>query len=267
MLISADHICRRTIPLFLILLVGFCLISVPAIGEALDIGAMEYDSLLALKQEVDLELNSRPEAEPFVINPGKYVVGSDIKPGKYSVIFAEPINRMYCEYMLFPDKLTFTSALEAPDEERNKYLIYRGIIRAIDRSTYIDFQEGNYLITEGASIKLSVTDYDDSDYFTYTAPEGAVVPLGTYTVGEEIPAGSYTAYPYDTKGVKIYIYKSAEVLAADQDSIIGWKADAKINLSIIGNDSSAIFKLDEGNIIIIDNVVVMTKNAAFDFRN
>lgn len=267
MLKCAGHICRRTIPTVLLLLFGICLLVVPAIGEALDIGEMDYDSLLALKQEVDLEIDSRPEAEPFVINPGKYVVGSDMKSGKYFVIFAEPVNRTYCEYMLFPDKLTFTAALETPLEERSKYLMYRGRINALDRSTYIDFQEGSYLITEGASIKLSVTDFDDADYFTYTAPEGTVVPLGTYIVGEEIPAGSYTAYPYDTQGAKIYIYKSAEVLAADQSSSIGWEADAKIYLSIIGDDSSAIFKLAEGNIIIIDNVVVMTKNAAFDFGN
>ena len=122
MLKSTDHICRRTIPVVLLLLFSICLLLVPVIGEALDIGAMDYNSLLALKQEVDLEIDSRPEAEPFVINPGQYVVGSDMKVGKYFVIFAEPVNRTYCEYMLFPDKLTFTAALEAPVEERSKYL-------------------------------------------------------------------------------------------------------------------------------------------------
>ena len=169
--------------------------------------------------------------------------------------------------MLFPDKLTYTAALDTPAEERSKYLMYRDSINALDRSIYIDLQEGNYLITQGASIKLSVSDYDDSDYYTYSAPEGIVVPLGTYIVGEEIPAGSYTAYPYYLEGAKIIIYKNAEALAAEKFTSLNYDADTVVYLGITNNSRSSIFKLNEGNVVIIENAVVMTKNAAFDFGN
>lgn len=265
MLSSKGYASKKTVSGVLVLLLVFCLLSIPAFGETLSIAAMDYDSLLALKQEVDLEFYSRPEAAPQTLSPGQYTVGSDIKAGKYNVIFAEPGSRNYCNLMVFTDKSTFTASLEAPAGERLKFLIYYESINASDRSMYIDLQEGNYLITEGASIKISVTDFDDEDYFSYTAPEGTVVPLGTYTVGEEIPAGSYIAYPYDTSGATIYIYSSAEVLAADQLSWMGSDADATIRLGIASDESSSIFKLSEGNIIIIKSAVVMKKSAALFF--
>lgn len=265
MLKCSSYTSRRMIPVVLMLLVGFCLLSAPAFGETLDIASMDYDSLLALKQKVDLEFHSRPEAAPQTLKPGQYTVGSDIKVGKYYVIFAEPGSRSSCDYLLFTDKSTYTEALKAPVEERRKNLLSYGSIRASDRSVYFDLQEGNYIVIDGASLKIGVNDFDDEEYFTYTTPEGTVVPRGTYTVGEEIPAGSYTAYSYDLNGASIYIYSSAKALADDQSSSIGWDADMKISLGINDDTKSSIFKLSEGNVVIVKNAVVMKKNAAFNF--
>lgn len=256
----------KRIPLVgLILLLVFCFLSIPAFGETMDYSKMDYDSLLALKQEVDLELHSRPEASPKILNPGQYTVGSDIKAGKYNVIFEGPGSSRNCEFALFSDKSAFAASLAAPAGERRNHVLLYGSIRASDRSMVINLQEGNYLITEGASIKLSVTDFDNEDYYSYTAPEGTIVPLGTYTVGKEIPAGSYTAYPYYLEGAEIIIYKNAETLAAEKYMNIHSDADTTIYLGITSDRRSSIFKLDEGNIAIIENAVVMTKNAALFF--
>lgn len=258
---------KGTVLIGLMFFLVFCLLSIPAFGEATDYEKMDYNSLLALKQEVDLELNSRPEAAPLILNPGQYTVGSDIKAGKYHVIFAEPGSSRYCDYILFSDKSTFTASSKATYEERQKLLMYSGNINASGRAMFINLEEGNYLITEGASIKLSVVDYDEEDYYSYTAPEGTVVPLGTYTVGEEIPAGSYTAYPYYLEGAEIIIYKNAETLAAERYMNIHSDADTSIYLGITSDKRSSIFKLSEGNVVLIENAVVMTKNAALLFGN
>lgn len=262
MLSSKGYANKKKVSSVLVLLFVFLLLSIPAFGESIDYSKMDYHSLLALKQEVDLELHSRPEAAPLTLNPGQYSVGSDIKAGKYYVIYAKPGSDVYCRFHIYADKATYDAA---PSGRYGEYLRDE-YIEAIDQSTVFELQEGNYLYIEGASLKFSVIDFDDDDYFSYEAPNETIVPLGTYTIGEEIPAGSFTAYPYDLKGATIYIYKNAEAFAADDtnDSIY-WDADPKIHVSIAGTKSSPIFKLSEGNIVIIDNAVVMKKNAALFF--
>ena len=72
---------------------------------------------------------------------------------------------------------------------------------------------------------------------------------------------------HDLKGVKIIIYKNTETFAAEKYMNIHSDADTSISLSIAGDNRSAIFKLSEENVVIVENAVVMTKNAAFDFGN
>ena len=43
----------------------------------------DFESLLVLKRQVDQEYFSREDAEPFILFPGIYSIGTDIKAGRY----------------------------------------------------------------------------------------------------------------------------------------------------------------------------------------
>ena len=67
-----------------VLVVTGCLaFSNPALAADTDVTGMDFSTLSELKQKVDAEYFSRPEAEPFTIAEGYYTVGQDLNPGRY----------------------------------------------------------------------------------------------------------------------------------------------------------------------------------------
>ena len=57
----------------------------PIIALADDISSMTYDELIALRQQLNEEIMSRPEWREVTVPSGEWVVGKDIPAGEYSV--------------------------------------------------------------------------------------------------------------------------------------------------------------------------------------
>lgn len=71
------------------LLVIFTLFTTNAYASSIDFGSMSIDELINLKNEICQEIMERLQNEDIEepIYQGTYVVGTDIKPGKYVLVF------------------------------------------------------------------------------------------------------------------------------------------------------------------------------------
>lgn len=64
-------------------LIGCLALSVAA--EGIDLSALSWDELIALKAEINKELTTRDEWQEVVVPQGVWVVGEDIPEGKWTV--------------------------------------------------------------------------------------------------------------------------------------------------------------------------------------
>lgn len=60
-------------------------LAVPVIAEGIDLSALSWDELLALREQLNLELFSREEWQSVEVPQGVWVVGEDIPAGKWTV--------------------------------------------------------------------------------------------------------------------------------------------------------------------------------------
>lgn len=63
---------------------------------AADLSGMSFDELLALRDQVQRELISRPEWKEVTVPPGEYTVGIDIPAGVYSIEHAGKRSGNFC---------------------------------------------------------------------------------------------------------------------------------------------------------------------------
>ena len=234
-------------------------IAVPA--ESLDLSQMDYDNLCALKQQVDMEFNSRPESKPFTLIPGEYEVGKDIKPGRYFALADSPVNTMndYSYIYVYPDKESF--------DKREPYAFDKLHIEYALTNTTKSFElvEGSFIWVSTKNAVLSVADFSFSDIYQYKMPEGTYVPAGRYIVGIDIPIGTYHFYSGTQKGGHAYGYASAEDSMADDYSHD--KAIFQIYVDVAkSSDTYQTASLEEGVILVVETDVVMKKQQALVFE-
>ena len=75
---------KRLAALILIL----CLFS-PALAESLDLSALTFEQLIALQQQINAEIMTRPESQGITLQKGTYRIGQDIPAGIYSITLAD----------------------------------------------------------------------------------------------------------------------------------------------------------------------------------
>lgn len=69
------------------LLIACTLFTTSAYASSVDVKSMTMDELVGLRDEIDQEINSRLGFDENKIYIGEYVVGKDIKPGRYIIVF------------------------------------------------------------------------------------------------------------------------------------------------------------------------------------
>lgn len=256
-MVKLSHLSRGATTVITVFILLFCSIPFNAFGDSLSIAEMDYASLVALKEEIDQELRSRPESEPIILHPGQYLVGSYIKEGKYYVIIDRPEGLFdSAKIVLYADKSKYD---EREGFSYGDYLMseYYSIG---EQSKTIDLKDGNYLYIQNAPVKISLIDYSEDEYYSYTPPTGTTVPIGIYTIGSEIPAGFYTVYPPSYEdSTHIQIFGSREAYESDDGKYI-W-----IVVKATSSASESSFKLDDGNILIVDGAVIMKKSPPLSF--
>lgn len=73
---------RKLFALVLVVLMMFCSV---ATAESIDLTALTFEELIALRQEIDLLIFSSDEYKEVAVPAGDYVVGEDIPAGTYSL--------------------------------------------------------------------------------------------------------------------------------------------------------------------------------------
>lgn len=76
---------KKIVSLFLVALILLC---TTAYAEEMDFSTMSTDELLALREQLNAEINERLGDEKNLIGDGVYVAGVDIKPGMYQITCA-----------------------------------------------------------------------------------------------------------------------------------------------------------------------------------
>lgn len=132
--------------LLAVLVALFMLVPV-ALAEEIDLTKMTTEELEKLQQNIVLELISRGVSTDNVILKGLYVVGKDIKAGKYQITALDenPGQRVF----LFPSEESLKAAMETKvlPKEAVEYNPYNSAV-------YITFEDGAAFVVEGSSMMI-----------------------------------------------------------------------------------------------------------------
>lgn len=224
-----------------------------ATGAETDIQNMDFDALSKLKQTVDAEFASRPEAGVLTLVPGQYVVGRDLKAGRYLMMCNDPsYKRNYARLHVYKDEAQFA---ERPAGYYGEY-ISDNMFTLGEAPESVVLAEGNLLCLDSAGVVCTLYEFAEEDYYRYTPPEGTCVPAGSYLVGEEgnLPAGNYEVFAADVQGGEIRIYFKEEDFFNDGS----WHLGCDKHYDIDTGEKETI-KLEEGYLLFVEKDVVMTR--------
>ena len=213
-------------------------------AEGIDIQSMDTDALISLRNSINLELQVRPEASPFEVGIGTYVIGEDIAAGNY-YIAAKGLSRYTAGINIYENSETYTSGetldwFYLPVEDDAK----RSILK-----------EGYIIEVASAPLMFSLTEYEGGRYYTYTLPEGTYVPAGIYTVGIEIPAGTYQFFAATLDSRNVHLYQTS-INDEECDIIRIDASDTEYETAI----------LSDGNVLEVRTDIVMKKQPKLSFE-
>ena len=240
-----------------LLLAGCLVFHIPVLASETDVEDMDFSTLSELKHRVDTEYYSRPEAEPFPVAKGYYIVGQDIEPGHYYVANVKPDNRGYGVRMhVYADKGKYESR---PSGRYGDY-ISDDYFSLGDEPKSMTLEDGNFLLVEGPLL-FSAGEFAPSDYYTYEVPEGTYVPAGAYIVGDgedkDIPTGTFTVYAGTVYGGEVKIYYSQENYTQDGSWHLGY--DKHYEIRVTDTQAPETIVLEEGNVLLVEKDVIMKK--------
>lgn len=221
----------------------------PVMAESIELADMDYENLVELKQAIDMELFSRPEAEPRVLAPGKYVVGEDIKAGRYYAA----VN----SYVFNDDCTSRVKVYETDETESSLWCEWPSLDEA---PISIVLNDGNLLSVEYFPITLSIEELSEDQKYEYVVPEGTYVPVGVYEVGKDIPDGAYQVYMGTIYGGDVFVYANDELYKEGT-------YETRTELRVIWDDGHMKpLTVQEGNIIVVKKDVVMRKQQQLTFE-
>ena len=241
---------KKLVPIGVIVLFFLITVSLGCKCEAenIDLSSIDYPSLRELKERVDREYFSRPETGLTLLTVGAYECGTDFLPGAYYIGISEPTEDYSAMIFLYKNIKDYQNG---SDYGRLSYVLGNPPERII-------FEKGNVLQIYSGSACISVSPFSSGEGYNYEPPAGTLVPVGTYTVGDDIPAAQYTAYSKTVNGGKINVYPSLEShqWASMYSEVVeeGDYLDYEITTL-----SPAAITLVEGNIVEIEKDIIMIK--------
>ena len=157
-----------------------------------DFTGYSYEELIGIKEQLDAELQTRPEAGERTLQTGQYVVGKDIAQGIYELGFvpAEE-DDTYTNWYVYDTKQMYDYDVgrlwlgDLPREE--------GTLKA-GSSVRVELFDGDYFVIYRSAASITRVGNAVPVETNYTPPEGTSIPTGVYIIGEEIPEGKYTVY-------------------------------------------------------------------------
>ena len=127
-----------------------------------------------------------------------------------------------------------------------------------DGETRISLYPGEYLSLRYNGAEVARVGNVSERGNGYTAPAGTTIPKGNYTIGEEIPAGTYKIYFSGTTTSRVRVFQDSQEASntfnKGKETILDW------------DNTEGIVTLSEGNILRIEYTpIIMTKGGGFSF--
>ena len=223
-----------------------------SVAEPINFTLMSFDELEAIKLAVDNEYYSRPESSGIRLNVGTYTVGIDIKPGHYYAAMVEPDFTSSNTFMsIYTDAETFA----AQKPYYTDLAKFAGYFFLSQDPQIIVLEENNIVSITNGSLLLKSSLFNPLDYYKYDPPEGTFVSRGTYTVGVEIPSGTYIVYPGTVNGG---VYKIKKIVDDKEKS-------SSASLYIRKEVDCNKIVLEDGDVLEVTYSIVMAIPKALEF--
>lgn len=234
--------------------------STAAAEEAFDFSGYSLDELLEIRAKLAEEIASRLTGERMELFQGEYTVGEDIPAGVYLFKYVENGDGFsFTDYSIYESRNMFGYAKKqglalAPYEVSRA----RGNIWEDHGETRINLYPGEYLILSHNGAEITRIGDVPARGNGYVVPEGTTIPYGTYTIGEEIPAGTYKMY---FSGTSSWVRVFADAQEASDMSNTGEKT-----IILNWDNTESTITLVEGDALRVEySAIVMTKSEGFVF--
>lgn len=230
----------------------------PAPVTGFDFSSYSFDELIGIKEQLDAELQTRPEAGERTLQTGQYVVGKDIAQGIYELGFvpAEE-DDTYTNWYVYDTKQMYDYDVgrlwlgDLPREE--------GTLKA-GSSVRVELFDGDYFVIYRSAASITRVGNAVPVETNYTPPEGTSIPTGIYIIGEEIPEGKYTVYFNGEAPSRVRTY------ADPADATNDFK-DGEFEAVLASYNTSVEINLKAGYAFRLEyNSVIMKKSEGFVFN-
>ena len=216
---------------FLATLLVLLLLSASAVAESLNLAELDDSNLLALKKAVDTEYNSRLVSDPILLEPGTYIVGKDLRAGRW-----------YARVNTYKPGILAESHLEVTGYKANgeSFNIYRGYAQLGGKPSIIDVSEGDKIEVRYFPMAFKQSEFDEDEIYKCDNPDGTCVFPGIYKVGVDIPVGTYRVRIGSAGGAVLRVegYDPAD------DS---YRDKYEVGIQLYDADRSALIRLEEGD--------------------
>ena len=224
---------------------------------AIDFSDYSFEELTQIKADLMEEIAKRPEGEKMTLGSGQYRIGEDLPAGVYSFKFVQNGDKdvSRTDYYVYENESMYkydVDRLWLGDMPR-----LEGALKG-DGATRISLYSGELLCIRynGAEVER-IGDAVERET-GYEAPSGTTIPKGNYTVGEEIPAGTYNIYYNGESTARVRVFQDAE----EADNIFNEGREAILDES----SPESTVTLKEGNVLRVEYTpVIMTKSDGFSF--
>ncbi len=239
-----------------ILLLAACCGTVFADG-AIDFSGYTLEELIRIKADLTEEIARRPGGEKIVLGIGQYKVGEAIPAGIYAFRFVQngdsEINRT--DYYVYENESMYKY-----DVDR----LWLGDMPRVDGAlkgegeARISLYPGEYLILRHNGAQVERVGNVSEQASGYEAPQGTSIPKGNYTVGEEIPAGTYRICFNGQNTARVRVFQDAD----DAGNIFSEGKETILN----ENNPEGTVMLADGNIHRVEYTpIIMIKGGGFIF--
>ena len=236
----------------LVLLAGFT--TAMAVGT-IDFSGYSLEELLEISSDLADEIASR--GEKIVLGAGQYKIGESLPAGVYSFKFVQNGD----------SDVSRTDYYVYESESMYKYDIDRlwlgdmprveGSLKG-DGETRISLYPGEYLSLRYNGAEVARVGNVSERGNGYVPPEGTTIPKGNYTIGEEIPAGTYKIFFSGTATSRVRVFQDAKEASNTFNK-------GKETILDFTNTEGTV-TLVEGNILRVEyNPIIMKKGGGFNF--
>lgn len=239
----------------LVLMTGCFATSLAEVG--IDFTEYSLEELLEIRDQLADEITKRPGGEKMVLGSGQYKIGEDLPAGVYTFKFIQNGD----------NEVSRTDYYIYENESMYKYDIDRlwlGDMPRVEGSfkgegeTRISLYPGEYLSLRYNGAEIAHIGNVSERSNGYVVPTGTTIPKGNYTIGEEIPAGTYKINFSGTTTSRVRVFQDSNeagnTFNKGKETILDW------------NNTEGTVTLNEGNILRVEySPIIMTKGGEFVF--